>query len=947
MAMMKRWSRSDIIRNRRAARWGLVVVLLVAAVLRLAALDDLPLGLHYDEAANLILTRQIVEDGYRPLFIRAYTGKEVLFFYWGAPWVWMTGGAPWGLRLGAAMVGVLTVAATYAAVRALFPHRGRARVALLAAGWLAVAFPHVLLSRYGFRAISLPLLQALTVAALWRGLRTGRRALLIAAGVCLGLTGYTYLAARLFPIPPALVLAGWLVRSERKDRLRRFGRLLTVLVATAVAFAPLGVFFLRHPETFTTRITQVAAPTWREALRGVGLCLRALVWPGGGDPYVRFNRPGQPVMDGLSAVLALVGLAALVLTAAPDDLARAGRGMVVLAIGVMILPSALATGEITPSNLRMVGLFPFLAVLPAWGLDRLLRMAQRRHARRRWAIALAAVALVVGGSRTMVIYVRWASSPALFRTADGEMVLAARALDRLNLRGATAYIASEHYRHPTVGALADRYAEAVWLTGGANLVLPPEGDMVALVPDSLAPPAPWPEAVTARWRTERLRGPGGEVVLLVHRLPASEVQALRARLTGREDGARADFAHVAWVHGARPTLDCRVASPCPILVTWEPRAVYPAVQPVVRLLHRTAGEWARTMAFHYAPEQWTPGDVVLDYLVVTPPVGTPPGDGYRIGVSFFDTAARTSLPLLQDERFAGLEARFPETGGFRLAPMPAERIPAPGVASSACPGVSRDAGWSVEGLRLLGWALSPEDEALPGEVVKLRLCWRATSPAPDLDEVRLVLEGGEASLPLYAGAPAGGFAFAAWREGEIVEDRYDLRLPRTLDAGTYTLALHLDGESLALADLAVQPIARTFTAPAVAQRVDADFGGRVRLLGYDRAPLRPGEPWRITLFWQALDEMAVDYTVFVHLRPVEDGGPATQVDEMPRQGAYPTSLWLPGEVVSDTHTLAVPADLAPASYAIDVGLYVPETGRYLPVAGDVSLTLGTIKAGDD
>ena len=63
--------------------------------------------------------------------------------------------------------------------------------ALLAAGWIAVAFPHVLLSRYGFRAISQPLLQALTVAALWRGLRTGKRAWLVAGGACLGLTGYS------------------------------------------------------------------------------------------------------------------------------------------------------------------------------------------------------------------------------------------------------------------------------------------------------------------------------------------------------------------------------------------------------------------------------------------------------------------------------------------------------------------------------------------------------------------------------------------------------------------------------------------------------------------------------------------------------------------------------------------------------------------------------------
>ena len=66
----------------------MVVILLIAAGLRLWALSELPLGLHYDEAANLILTQQIAQGSSRPIFIRAYTGKEVLFFYAAAPWVW-------------------------------------------------------------------------------------------------------------------------------------------------------------------------------------------------------------------------------------------------------------------------------------------------------------------------------------------------------------------------------------------------------------------------------------------------------------------------------------------------------------------------------------------------------------------------------------------------------------------------------------------------------------------------------------------------------------------------------------------------------------------------------------------------------------------------------------------------------------------------------------------
>ncbi len=500
-------------------RWGMLVVLLVAAALRLWALPSFPVGLHYDEAANLILTRQIAEGQYRPVFIQAYTGKEVLFFYAAAPWVRMTGGSPWGLRLGAAMLGILTVAATYAATSALLgPRKRTASIALFAAAWIAVAFPHVLLSRYGFRAISQPLLQALTVAALWRGLRSGRWSWLVAGGAFLGLTAYTYLAARLFPVPLGIALGWLLVRSEPRARRRLLGQLALVLAVAMAALAPLGLFFLQHPEAFTTRITQVASPNWSDALRGIWLCLRALVWPGVGDGYVRFNLPHLPLMDVISALLALLGLVSRLRLRRKDSLGSAAFILVIGAIVVMILPSGLATGELTPSNLRMAGLFPFLALLPAWGLSEGLRVFggmapgkwQMRTSDGRpqpsayaalLPLSLASLLFLGGAARTASIYARWSSSDALFRAADGEMVLAARALDAAietapDPAGVTVYIASEHYRHPTVAALAEHYGDAKWLTGGATLVLPEHGDAVYLVPDNAPPPAPWPKTIS-------------------------------------------------------------------------------------------------------------------------------------------------------------------------------------------------------------------------------------------------------------------------------------------------------------------------------------------------------------------------------------------------------------------------------------------------------------------
>ncbi len=917
--------------------FGMTLVLLVAAGLRLGALPDLPVGLHYDEAANVILARQIASGDYRPVFIRAYTGKEVLFFYSGAFWVWATGGAPWGLRLNAAMLGIVTVAATFAATHALLgPAKHSWEISLLAAGWVAVAFPHVLLSRYGFRAISQPLLQALTVATLWRGLRNGKRAWLIASGVGLGLTGYTYLAARLFPLPLTFAMGWLLLRAPEKAR-QRIAQLGLVLLAAVIVFAPLGLYFLRNPDAFTTRIAQVASPTWRDALRGLWLCLRAAVWPGAGDPYIRFNIPGKPLLDVLSAALAVIGLARLLFSWQGDDLHRAGRTFIIAVLVTMLLPSALATTEITPSNLRLAGLFPFIAILPAYGVVTLADTLERRFLPRGFSfLPLAScflLLLTLGGSSTAHAYRCWATSRELFYAADGEMTLAAKVLDATDLSHTTVYIASEHYRHPTAAALAQQYAQAKWLTGGATLVLPPSGDAVYVWPNSLTPPASWPDTITAKWRTTVLSDPIGEPALLVKRLVEADVAALRTASTAPK--LAADFAHVIQLYDAQPAGECRVAAPCPIFITWAVDAPYTTLQPVVRLLHPETGEWTRETAFHYPPADWTVGDLLLDQFTLTPPVGIPPVDGYEIGVSFFNPDGGEVLPRLVTERFAGLEARFPLTG--TLLPMTS----APDAAQvAACPGIPRETGAAHGDLRLEGVMPLPGCMR-PGESLFLRLCWQATGAALPEGDVTLTLQGPETRI-LYEGTPASGYAFAQWRPGDIIEDRYTLRLPRETAAGLYTLALSVGKMRVAtLGTVEVQTVMRSFAPPKMQHPFVADFGAHIRLLGYDVGTLRAGQPLDVTLYWQSLAELDDDYLVFVHVLD-EAGTVVTQVDEAPQQDGYPTSLWIAGEIVTDRHTLNLPGDLPEGDYRLRVGFYRQENGDYLAVNGDTHILLPVI-----
>lgn len=123
--------------------------------------------------------------------------------------------------------------------------------------------------------------------------------------------------------------------------------------------------------------------------------------------------------------------------------------------------------------------------------------------------------------------------------------------------------------------------------------------------------------------------------------------------------------------------------------------------------------------------------------------------------------------------------------------------------------------------------------------------------------------------------------------------------------------------------------------------VSLSFGEGILLSGYD-ADLRDtqsGQRLRLTLYWQALDEVGEDYKISVRLLGKEShlGGVH---DAFPVADAYRTHDWRPGETIIDSHDLPILAGLPPGEYTIQVTMYEPET-----LAAVASAPLGTISLG--
>jgi 4-amino-4-deoxy-L-arabinose transferase-like glycosyltransferase len=249
---------------------------------------------------------------------------------------------------------------------------------------------------------------------------------------------------------------------------------------------------------------------------------------------------------------------------------------------------------------------------------------------------------------------------------------------------------------------------------------------------------------------------------------------------------------------------------------------------------------------------------------------------------------------------------------------------------------------------LVGY-VSPDEAVHPGERVPLRLVWRALQPV-DHDYslfVHALTADGQlvGQLDTYHGG--GMYPTGQWRAGEIIDDVAYVPISLKAEGPAlvhFRVGLHEgtgparlpafaeDGQEVDVifaGESALVP--HQWPRPAAHVESDVLFAQQIRLAGISVAQegARPGEAVTVTLQWEAMADIAQDYTGFVHL-VAPDGGDVAQDDHPPRGGRFPTRLWSAGMIVSDMYRLELPQDLEPGTYNLWAGFYRPESGQRLP-----------------
>jgi hypothetical protein len=923
---------------RRPSHLALLAVL-SGAFLRFHQLGVVPPGLHYDFAANAIIANDIAFNNWRDVFVTAYTGKEVLFFYTAGLLFNLIGPSIFALQLTAALYGVLGIASCYFAARQLFHDDADSKwIAAFAAAILSFTFMHLVWSRYGERATTEPFVQGLAIGFLFRGLRLHHRehgahrekenknsvfavnsvVSMALAGVFTGLAAYTYLAARLFPIPIAITLLAFLIGEAHRSTTRPFDhstiRLFGVyLLAAVFVFAPLGLFFLQHPEAFLTRANQLTPREgegnllWQSVTGALGMIFIS------GEPYDRFNIPGRPIFGPLLGLFFVIGLGLILRNLLRSlrtthytirntqysipNTQYASRFAFYVSLFVLVytltflIPTAISVHDIFPSNVRSMGLWPVLAIFPALGIVKtgnwllVISNWRRQHpttnvqspiSNLQLLITSYFITLLTGTLATGYAYFYiWAAAPGLYYANDTDLVNASRWLNTQEAQDASVYLSAIHYRHPTAAYLARDFSSSRWFTGGQALAIP-NGPALYVFPHAAPPPEGW----IAQWTpTAAPVGPDGSPDFRAYRFESAP--PLPDFIP-----ASANFGNLVAVTG--------YANPEPGVVDVRLRVLNLPDQPDYRLVADLVDvggyHWAQAFNDSYFSEQWQAGETMLMRLSFPEQIGRPPGN-YQLLVTLYSPSARLNVPAITPEGYAAAYAALGPVPFSRSAPQP---IAEPLVI--------------IGGLNMI--QLEPPPITIrPGERLPFAIHWQTQSPVSNLQSLIIKLN----DLIIESAAPAHNtYPVAQWLPGEIVIDRHAPRLPRDLPPGNYNVTVN----DFLIGTVKVEALDRQFTPPTPSQSLVFNYQSLFELVGYDLAASS------LTLYWRTLNETETDYTSFVHVLDA-DGRIIAQHDAQPQNGHYPTSLWAKGEYVADT--IQIPT----AGAAIEVGWYVAETGERL------------------
>lgn len=294
---------------------ALTAITVVAFLIRIYDIENLPLPIFHDEAINASDALNVLQTGDYKFFYPNNGGREGLFFNLIALSFKLFGVGVWQLKLPSIIFGTLTVLGTWFLARELFIDRPR--MALAAAWFTAVSFWGLIFSRIAFRGVMVAPILAFAIALFLRGVRLRSWKPFALGGLIFGLGFHSYIAYRIAPaVLVALIALLWVAQGKEFLRQQRRGIAIYLLCACMTA-APMAWVAYTQPKNFNNRASSISifsnkgewingsfATTLRHNITTQFLQFNVM-----GDQNWRHNYSKAPQLEPLTGMLFLGGLA--------------------------------------------------------------------------------------------------------------------------------------------------------------------------------------------------------------------------------------------------------------------------------------------------------------------------------------------------------------------------------------------------------------------------------------------------------------------------------------------------------------------------------------------------------------------------------------------------------------------------------------------------------------
>lgn len=400
-----------------------VMLLLLAAVLRMWEFSTLPAGLSQAEITDIRITETMRQGGIEVFYNLGDQGRESLYHAVLAAVTGLVGNGQLGYHILSLWVSLLTLALVYVlAMRLYGPLAGVAALALL-----VVNMHFILAGRQVEREIILPALVVAVLLSLARALEVYRRSRLpvttafAALGLLLGIGFYIhqahfmiflfsviFIVYRLSTPPPV---------SKTTLSYLRFSLLVMIIVATPYLISTIRLPGLSGISRLwgDYNITQVSPiQSYLDGLLGLFIA---------GDENPLHNLPGRPLIDLVSGLLLLVGF----LTAFRGW--RQPRFALPLIAFALLSPVVFLSAQ-SPNFQQYLLLLPVVALFFGIGVSTLYRTFTSPIGRRVARVVLAALLAFNLVWLIPDLFERWPAQPAVYEGFHSRLGQIAHYLDR-------------------------------------------------------------------------------------------------------------------------------------------------------------------------------------------------------------------------------------------------------------------------------------------------------------------------------------------------------------------------------------------------------------------------------------------------------------------------------------------------------------------------------------